>query len=101
MYTYKVKFDIINSFERPFYPSKQFRLFDATTSEELNLKVDNYVATVLENIGTVGINDIELVYVKEDKKGIFEKLIERQREFSKKVKEGYFDKLKNNPIKTI
>ena len=35
------------------------------------------------------------------KKEFVEKLIERQREFSKKVKEGYFNKLKNNHIKTI
>lgn len=63
MYTYKVKFDIINSFEGTLV-SKRVRLFDAITSEELNLKVDNYVATELQNVGTIGINDIELIYVK-------------------------------------
>ena len=63
MYTYKVKFDIINSFEG-ILVSKRVRLFDATTSEELNLKIDNYIATELQNVGTISIIDIELVHIK-------------------------------------
>ena len=35
------------------------------------------------------------------KKEIFEKMITRQRELSKKVKEGYYDNLVKNPIKTL